>query len=125
MPSRVKESALILKTNKVKQGLLSQIDHWKAAFSKELLKRVQTTLEKNLIWIRNINGKIVKPVNDIDSLGNVMQALEEVRQKHSLIASEFKPLLLMQTMLELYIDYDQIEWVGNKDPQTVLTKDWI
>ena len=30
----------------------------------------------------------------------------------------------MQSILEQYIHEDQIEWVGNKDPQTVLSKDW-
>ena len=54
----VKESALILKTSKVKQGLLKQIDIWKAAFSEELLKRVQINLDINVAWIKRVMKRI-------------------------------------------------------------------
>ena len=56
----VKESALILKTSKVKQGLLKQIDIWKAAFSEELLKRVQINLDINVAWIKRVMKRIQK-----------------------------------------------------------------
>lgn len=114
----VKESALILKTSKVKEGLLNQIDVWKKAFSEELLKRVQINLDIEVAWIKRVTKRLQKQIedNDIDAVGIVMNALEEVRTKQSVINTDFKPILQMQGILEQYFDEELIDWVGNKDP---------
>jgi hypothetical protein len=60
--------------------------------------------------------KIEKPAKDIDSLGNVMHALDEIRKKQSTIEIEFRPVIEMYNLLETYLDDDQINKEGNKDP---------
>ena len=60
----VKESALILKTSKVKEGLLNQIDIWKKAFSEELLKRVQINLDIEVAWIKRVTKRLQKQIED-------------------------------------------------------------
>ncbi len=75
--------ALNLKTENVKQGLKRWIEQWKEAFSKDLHKKAKTLLEHLTDDIKQIRLKIEKPVKDIDSLGNVMYALEEIRKKES------------------------------------------
>jgi hypothetical protein len=60
--------------------------------------------------------KIEKPAKDIDSLGNVMHALDEIRKKQSTIEIEFRPVIEMYNLLENYLDDDQINKEGNKDP---------
>jgi hypothetical protein len=73
--------ALSLKTENVKAGLKGWIDSWKDAFSRDLHKKAKTLLENLTDEIKQIKLKIDKPVKDIDSLGGVMSALEEIRQK--------------------------------------------
>lgn len=75
-----------LKTDNVKNGLKTWIDSWKDAFSRDLHKKAKTLLENLTDEIKQIKLKIDKPAKDIDSLGGVMQALEEIRQKQSEIA---------------------------------------
>jgi hypothetical protein len=60
--------------------------------------------------------KIEKPAKDIDSLGNVMHALDEIRKKQSTIEIEFRPVIEMYNLLETYLDDDQINKEGNKYP---------
>jgi hypothetical protein len=73
--------ALSLKTENVKGGLKAWIDSWKDAFSRDLHKKAKTLLENLTDEIKQIELKIAKPVKDIDSLGGVMHALEEIRKK--------------------------------------------
>lgn len=75
--------ALNLKTENVKQGLMRWIEQWKEVFSKDLHKKAKTLLEHLTDDIKQIRLKIEKPVKDIDSLGSVMYALEEIRKKES------------------------------------------
>jgi dynein heavy chain len=67
----------------VKSGLKRLIESWKDAYSKTLHKRAKNLLEHLTDDIKQIRLKIEKPVKDIDSLGSVMQALEEIRKKES------------------------------------------
>ena len=71
----------------MKEGLLNQIVIWKSAFSEELLKRVQINLDIEVAWIKRVTKRLQKQIeeNDIDALGIVMNALEEVRNKQSFI----------------------------------------
>jgi dynein heavy chain len=94
--------ALQLKTVNVKTGLKKWISLWKDAFSRDLHKRAQTLLEHLTDDIKQIRIKIDKPPKDIDSLGNVMQALEEIRKKESEIEINFRPVIDMYNLLDTY-----------------------
>ena len=59
------------------------IESWKEVFSKDLHKKAKTLLEHLTDEIKQIRLKIEKPAKDIDSLGSVMYALEEIRRKES------------------------------------------
>ncbi len=105
--------ALSLKTENVKAGLKAWIDSWKDAFSRDLHKKAKTLLENLTDEIKQIKLKIEKPVKDIDSLGGVMQALEEIRSKQSDIALQFKPINDMYSLIDTYfsniMDKDEID----------------
>jgi len=72
--------------------------------------------------IKQIKLKIEKPVKDIDSLGGVMQALEEIRKKQSEIALQFKPINDMYALIDTYfsniMDKDEI------DSKTAMQNNW-
>lgn len=52
--------------------------------------------------IKQIKLKLEKPAKDIDSLGGVMSALEEIRKKQSDIALQFKPINDMYALIDTY-----------------------
>lgn len=94
--------ALSLKTENVKGSLKSYIQTWKDTFSRELHKKAKNLLESLTDEIKQIRLKIDKPVKDIDSLGSVMNALEEIRKKQSDISLQFKPISDMYNLVETY-----------------------
>ena len=114
--------ALSLKTVNVKSSLQRWTNNWKDVYSKDIHKKAKTLLEQLTDEIKQIRLKIEKPVKEIDSLGSVMQALEEIRKKQSNIAFQFKPLTDMYALIEQQLadvmDRDEL------DAKKVLEKDW-
>ena len=53
-----------------------------------------------------------------------MHALDEIRKKQSTIEIEFRPVIEMYNLLENYLEDDQINKEGNKDPSSIINKDW-
>ena len=114
--------ALSLKTMNVKTGLKKWIEQWKDAFSKDLYKKAKTMMEHLTDDIKQIKLKIEKPAKDIDSLGNIMFALEEIRKKESEIEIQFRPVVEMYSLLETYLP--EVMEKEEMDPHTILDKDW-
>jgi hypothetical protein len=75
--------ALSLKTQGVKDSLSKYINNWKMVYSKEIHRQAKSLLGNLADEIKQIRLKIDKTVgtNEIDSLGSVMNALEEIRAK--------------------------------------------
>ena len=71
---------------------------------------------------KQIKLKIEKPTKDIDSLDNVMHALEEIRKKASEIEIQFRPVVEMHNLLETYLP--EVMEKEETDPSTILEKDW-
>lgn len=115
--------ALSLKTQNVKTGLKKWITMWKDAYSKDLHKRAKTLLEHLTDDIKQIKLKIEKPAKDIDTLGNVMTALEEIRKKESEIEINFRPVIDMYDLLDNYLP-ELRSGSDEADASTVLDKDW-
>jgi dynein heavy chain len=72
--------------------------------------------------IKQIRLKIEKPVKDIDSLGSVMYALEEIRKKESEIELQFRPVTEMYALLETYLPELMVN--EESDVSSILDKDW-
>jgi dynein heavy chain len=75
--------ALSLKTDAVKSGLRKWITSWKTTYAKDLFRQASSKIESLKDDMKHIRLKIEKPAQEIDSLGNVMHALEEIRAKQS------------------------------------------
>jgi dynein heavy chain len=103
-------------------GLKRWIESWKDAFAKDLHKRAKSRMEQLTDMIKQIKLKIDKPAKDIDSLGNVMHALEEIRRKQADIEIEFRPVIEMCNLLENYLP--EVMEKEEMDPTTILEKDW-
>ena len=101
---------------------MSWIGQWKSAFSTDIFKKAKTHLETLTDDIKQIRLKIEKPVKDIDSLGSVMYALEEIRKKESEIELQFRPVTEMYSLLETY--HPVLMEKEETDVSSILDKDW-
>lgn len=72
--------------------------------------------------IKGIKLKIEKPAKDIDSLGSVMHALEEIRKKESEIDLQFRPVTEMYALLETYLP--EVMEKEETDANSQLEKEW-
>ena len=106
----------------MKAGLNKWIDQWQEVFSRDLHKKAKSLLEHLTDDIKQIRLKIEKPAKDIDSLGSVMFALEEIRRKESEIELQFRPVTEMYAMLELYLP--NVMEKEEMDAKSILEKDW-
>jgi dynein heavy chain len=114
--------ALSLKTKSVKEGLDRWIKQWQTTYAKDLLRQASSQVESLKDDMKHIRLKIEKPAQDIDSLGNVMHALSEIRAKQADIEISFRPVIDMYRILDNYI-HDLVE-KEDIDPQQILDKDW-
>jgi dynein heavy chain, axonemal len=87
----------------LKQGLKSKIQQWKEGFSRELHKKAKSSLDHLTDDIKQLKFKVEKEAKDIDTLGNVMSALEEIRKRESDIDLQFRPVTEMYNLLELHL----------------------
>jgi len=101
--------ALSLKTEGVKDALSKYMQQWKMVFSKDIHKQAKNLLSNLADDIKQIRLKIDKEVKDIDSLGSVMLALEEIRKKQSNINFQFKPVADMYALIENSLEMDRDE----------------
>jgi dynein heavy chain len=82
-------------------------------------------LEKLNDDMKQIRLKIDKPAKDIDSLGSVMHALEEIRRKESEIDIDFRPVIDMFALLENSSYMENKEQKGDElDASSIIDKDW-
>ena len=115
--------ALSLKTEKAKLALTDWIEKWKTRYSRDLHKKAKNMLEGLMDELKQIQLKIDKPVVDIDSLGSVMSALEEIRKKQSDFSLQTRPVNEMYKLLETYfVDIMDKDESDNKDQ---LDKKWL
>ena len=111
-----------MKTENVKNGLKDWINKWKDVYSRDLHKKAKNHLDKLTEVIKSIRNKIEKPAKDIDSLGQVMKALEEIREEESEIELKFRPVSEMYNLLEQYLP--EVMEKEEMDSKSILEKDW-
>jgi len=113
---------LNLKTESLKFGLNNWVKVWKDAFAKDLHKKAKISLSDLSDHFKGLKLKLEKPAKDIDSLGHIMSALEEIRKNESSIEMEIRPIKEMYSMIEFYIaDALEKEEGESKD---ILDKGW-
>lgn len=58
----------------------------------------------------------------MDSLGNVMHALEDIRKRESQMDIDFRPVIEMYRLLEIYIP--EVMAADETDPNAIIDKEW-
>ena len=111
-----------LTTDHLKQGLKSKIQQWKEGFSRELHKKAKSSLDHLTDEIKQLKLKLEKPAKDIDALGSIMSALEEIRKKESDIDQQFRPVTEMYNLLEIHLS--NVMDKEEMDAKSILEKRW-
>lgn len=116
--------AMKLKTHSLALGLKSYCKEWKNEYSEDLHKRARVELDKLTENIKELSEKLSKTnVKDIDSLGIVMEKLEEIRKLQAVVDISFNPVIEMYALLDNY----QPGSVGDKDEmdaRSMLRRNW-
>jgi dynein heavy chain len=117
-------SALMLKSNSLAKGLKELANKWKEVFAKELHSQAFTKLEKVGEMIKRTTKRLNREVadGDIDSLGYVMQTLQDVRSKQSEIELEFTPITHMYAILDNYLP--NIMDKEEQDARSMMKSSW-
>lgn len=68
-----------LKTEGLCEGLRRWSKEWKNKYSENLHKKAKLLLDNLTEQTKNLDFQLKKEVNDIDSLGSVMETLEQIR----------------------------------------------
>ena len=68
-------------------------------------------------------GKLSRKVEDLDSLGFMMQVLKEIREKECSIEMDIKPMMDMYQMLECHLPAGFME-KDEIDKKTVVRSSW-
>ena len=92
-----------LKTEKIKNELKGIAKDWKIKYAEHLHKKAKDQLDILTESTKNFDTRLKRDVKDIDSLGNVMETLEEIRKKEAEIDMEFTPVQEMYSLLDNFL----------------------
>ena len=115
--------AMELKTTNLCSGLRQHAKDWKAQYSHDLHKRARSMLDQLTEHTKMLSTKLSKEVKDIDSLGYVMETLEDIRKLQAEIDMKFNPVQEMYALLDNYLpggitDKDEM------DARSMLKRNW-
>lgn len=115
--------ALSLNTKHLKTHLREDCHKWTLKYSQNLHARATQELETITEYTRLTMGKLSRKVEDLDSLGFMMQVLKEVRGKECSIDMDIDPIMDMYRMLECHLPSGFME-KEEIDKKTVLRSNW-
>ena len=115
--------ALSLNTKHLKHHLREDCNKWMLKYSEYLHFRAKQELESITEYMRVTMGKLSRNVEDLDSLGFIMQVLKEVRDKECSIDMDIDPIMDMYRMLECHLPSGFME-KEEIDKKTVLRSNW-
>lgn len=87
-----KIGAMELMTQNICLSFSTWAKDWKLQYSQDLHKRARHHLDNLTEQTKMLTTKLSKPVKDIDSLGYVMETLEQIRKEQAEIDMKFNPV---------------------------------
>lgn len=124
---KIQESHLIgameLKTEGLCNGLMHWSKEWKNKYAENLHKRARTNLYQLTEQTKHLDIKLKKEVKDIDSLGMVMETLEDIRVIQAEIDMKFTPVNEMYNLLENFLPNGLTD-KEELDARTMLNNNW-
>ena len=115
--------ALSLRTTHLKEALAARADTWKGRFAENLHKQTRAAMNDIAEYIKTQNTKVTRPVDSLDSLRFVMNTLNEIRHKESVIENEIRPVMAVYDLLEGFMPPGYMA-KEEQDQKTVLQSTW-
>lgn len=115
--------ALSLNTKHLKMHLREDCNKWTVKYSENFHSRAKQELESMTEYTRVTMGKLSRKVEDLDSLGFIMQVLREVREKECSVDMDIDPIMDMYRLLECHLPSGFME-KEEIDKKTVLRSNW-
>ena len=95
--------AMALKTDNLIKSLKDKCKEWKNNIAEDIHVKAKDFLNLLTENIKNFNIRVQKEVKEIDSLGIVMNTLEDIKKQQSEIDLKFGPLFDMYTILDNHL----------------------
>jgi len=95
--------AMALKTDQLIEQLRVKTQEWKNQYAQDLQNKAKDKLLFLTENIKNFKTKLQKEVKEIDSLGQVMNTLEEIGKEQGEIELKFGPVFDMYALLDIYL----------------------
>ena len=114
--------AMALMTSNLQHQLTDWVEIWKMAYAQDIKTKANYQLETLFDDIKQFRTRLKKEVKDIDSLGDVMRTLEDIRKKESQIEMELRPVNEMYDLLDLYLP-NTLD-VQDREERDFLKKTW-
>ena len=92
-----------LRNEKLIEDLKAWVFEWKQCFSHDLHNKARQQLESLTDQTKQLKTKIQRTVKDIDSLGNVMSTLEDIRREQAVIEMKFGPMEEKYGLLDNFV----------------------
>ena len=122
IPASVQIGAMELKTDKIKESMLRILGNWKKEYLSDLTKKVKNRVDRLKDEIKRLSVRAKRPVKDLATLGEVMQTLDDIRNKESEIKIQLKPVSEIYNLLEVYLKGVQDKEEENQ--KKLLEQEW-
>ena len=101
---RIREiGAMALMTDNLVNALKQKCVEWKNNIAKDIHGKAKDFLNALTENIKNLTTRVQKEVKEIDSLGMVMNTIDEIKKQQSEVDLKFGPLFDMYAILDLYL----------------------
>eukprot|EP01022_Parablepharisma_sp_SALTPOND_P000876 TRINITY_DN105183_c0_g1_i1.p1 TRINITY_DN105183_c0_g1~~TRINITY_DN105183_c0_g1_i1.p1 ORF type:complete len:4616 (+),score=767.18 TRINITY_DN105183_c0_g1_i1:15469-29316(+) len=114
--------AMELKTDKIQESMLKILRAWKKEYLSDLTKKVKNRVDGLKDEIKRLFVRAKRPVKDLATLGEVMQTLDDIRDKESEIKIQLKPVSEIYNLLDVYLKGVQDKEEENQ--KKVLEQEW-
>ncbi len=118
IPDEYDQGAIRLNSKIIKSNLEHYCNEWKNAYSKELLRKTRTSAKELNEIIKNFDLKLKKKPEKIDELKEMVDTIEEIRQKEGEIELQIKPFVQLYTLVKLYTketDFERFNFPTEKN----------
>ncbi len=114
--------AMELKTDKIKESMIKILGAWKKEYYSDLTKKVKNSVDRLKDEIKRLSVRAKRTVKDLATLGEVMQTLDDIRNKESEIKIQLKPVSEIYNLLEIYLKGVQDK--ENENQKKILEGEW-
>lgn len=123
LESKKEIGAMQLQIDRLIEDLKQKCKDWKNSYAYDLHGKAKSHLMILTENIKNYTQRLNKEVKEIDSLGQVMGAIDEISKEQSQISLKFEPIFQIYALLDIYLPGGVVDKEVVENRQT-LQKRW-